>query len=102
MRNKSIKIRVTDDEHQALKTLCPVAELATWMRQRCLDPKDVEKVKVQKADPILLRQLAYLGNNLNQITKKVNTSSLSPLDQVLVLVPLVIISEALEKLRHDC
>ena len=102
MRIKSIKIRVTEDELLTLKTLCPKAELATWIRERCLAPSAIEKVKMMKADPDLLRQLAFLGNNLNQLTRKVNSSGLSPLDQIHILSPLVVISEALDKLKHDC
>lgn len=55
---------------------------------------------VSAADPALLRQLASIGNNLNQIAKAVNESNKSakPVEMVSLLVTLKSIERSLEKL----
>ena len=38
-RTKEIKIRLTEEEHQALLDRCTKSSLATWMREICLGEK---------------------------------------------------------------
>ena len=38
-RNKEIKVRLTEEEHQALLERMEGGELATWIRNTCLDEK---------------------------------------------------------------
>ena len=57
-RQKEIKIRLTDEEHQALLDRCTTASLASWMRETCLSEKRTKQSKVIEVDPKLLRQLA--------------------------------------------
>ena len=38
-RNKEIKVRLTEAEHQALLERMTGGELATWIRNTCLDEK---------------------------------------------------------------
>ena len=66
-RNKEIKIRLTEAEHQALLERMDGGELATWMRSVCLDEKPNKKRNFKVADPILLNALARIGGNLNQM-----------------------------------
>ena len=70
-RDKSIKIRLTTDEHQQLVKNKVGDELATWLRDLGLNQKHnrhhQSQKKVKTADPELLRQLARIGANLNQI-----------------------------------
>ena len=68
-RNKEIKIRLTEEEHQALLERMTGGELATWMRSVCLDEKPNKKRNYKVADPILLNALARIGGNLNQIAR---------------------------------
>lgn len=70
-RQKVIKIRVTENEHNELLKRKTGKELASWMRNICLE-QVVEKGQIIKADPDLVRQIAIMGNNLNQIARHVN------------------------------
>lgn len=72
-RTKEIKIRLTEQEHQILLDKKTGAELATWIRDTCLENKVSKKKPIRTADPELLRQLAKIGGNLNQIAKATNT-----------------------------
>lgn len=71
-RTKEIKIRLTEQEHQDLLQR-KKGELAVWIRTTCLEQDIPEPKKVKTADPELLRQLAKIGGNLNQIAKATNT-----------------------------
>ena len=71
-RQKEIKIRLTDEEHKNLLDRCNTASLASWMRETCLSEKRTKQSKVVEVDPQLLRQLAGIGNNLNQIARIIN------------------------------
>ena len=70
-RQKIIKIRVTENEHNELLKRKTGKELASWMRAICLE-QAVEDSQVIRADPDLVRQIAIMGNNLNQIARHVN------------------------------
>lgn len=102
-REKIIKIRVSDEEHETLKMHCTRPELAVWMRESCLNPGQsdlVEDLKgPSKVDPELLRQLASIGNNLNQIARKINTDAWGPADRVAILAGMTSIERELAALR---
>ena len=89
-RQKEIKIRLTDEEHQALLDRCTTASLASWMRESCLNEKRTKQSKVIEVDPKLLRQLAGIGNNLNQIARLVNHESKanSAIDRIAIITAL--------------
>lgn len=71
-RTKEIKIRLTEQEHQNLLNR-KKGELAVWIRNTCLEQEIQQPKTVKTADPELLRQLAKIGGNLNQIAKATNT-----------------------------
>jgi hypothetical protein len=104
-REKSIKIRVSEEEHSQLLERCPSHQLARWMREHCLhgaaETRGRKKVPVPTCDPAKLRQLAGIGNNVNQIARKLNTLELSRSEIVQVLAVLVSMEDHLEKLRDD-
>lgn len=102
-RQKEIKIRLTDEEHQALLDRCTKASLASWMRETCLSEKRTKQSKVIEVDPQLLRQLAGIGNNLNQIARIINQQSKtdSAIDRVAVIAALAGIERELQRLNHD-
>ncbi|WP_260677216.1 MobC family plasmid mobilization relaxosome protein [Salmonella enterica] len=50
--------------------------------------------------PALLRQLAGMGNNLNQIARQVNAGGGSGHDRVQIVAALMAIDAGLERLRH--
>ena len=100
---KEIKIRLTEEEHQALLNRCTKASLATWMRETCLGEKQTKQSKVIEVDPKLLRQLAGIGNNLNQIARLVNQHSKqdSVLDRIAIITALSSIERELQRLNDD-
>jgi hypothetical protein len=102
-RQKEIKIRLTDEEHQALLDRCTTASLASWMRETCLSEKRTKQSKVIEVDPKLLRQLAGIGNNLNQIARLVNHESKasSAIDRIAVITALSGIERELQRLHDD-
>ena len=53
-RQKEIKVRLTEAEHQALLERMTGGELATWIRQTCLEEKPNKKRNYKVADPQLL------------------------------------------------
>ena len=67
-REKSIKIRVTEQEHQQLNDRKTNNSLAVWLRNIGLGA-----TPIHRADPELVRQIGRLGSNLNQIAKHANT-----------------------------
>ena len=76
-REKVIKIRVSAEEFETLKFNSTKIQLAEWMRETCLNPGQGDLVRdlVQPdpVDPALLRALAGIGNNMNQIAKQLNS-----------------------------
>ena len=102
-RTKEIKIRLTEEEHQDLLNRCTKASLATWMRETCLGEKQTKQSKVIEVDPKLLRQLAGIGNNLNQIARLVNQHSKqdSVLDRIAIITALSSIERELQRLNDD-
>jgi len=90
---------VTEDEHRRLLERCDGKQLASWMRQTCLDEKPARAGKLPSISPVLLRQLAGMGNNLNQIARKVNTRG-TVQDRVQIIAALMAIDSGLERLRH--
>ena len=100
-RTKSIRIRLTQEEHEQLQRRKTKSRLAQWIRERCL-AVDVPIVdRSVPIDPALLRQLAGLGNNINQIARRVNSSDWTTLDQVKVLTHLVAIERETARLKIE-
>jgi len=97
-REKVIKIRVHNDELSELKAKCTKAELATWMREFCLSNGSKNITKSPSVDPQLLRQLAGIGNNLNQITRRINGSDKAALEKIQIIAALSKIEENLRAL----
>lgn len=102
-REKIIKIRVSPEELATLQMHCTRGELAAWMRDTCLNPGQTDLVEdlkgPSKVDPELLRQLAGIGNNLNQIARRVNTAEWGAADRVQVIAALAGIERELAGLR---
>lgn len=99
-RNKMLTMWVTADEHRRLLERCDGKQLAAWMRQTCLDTRPARSSRLPSIDPVLLRQLAGMGNNLNQIARKVNGGQWSGADRVQVVAMLMAIDAGLARLRH--
>ena len=85
-RTKEIKIRLTETEHQSLLERCDRTHLAEWLRQLGLGEHTSRKRRIPDVAPELLRQVSGIGNNLNQIARRLNQSdSLTPSDRVSLL-----------------
>ncbi|TRF74099.1 plasmid mobilization relaxosome protein MobC, partial [Salmonella enterica subsp. enterica serovar Hadar] len=65
-----LTIRVTDDEHARLLERCEGKQLAVWMRRVCLGEPGARSGELPALAPPLLRQLAALGDNLNQTARE--------------------------------
>ena len=99
-RQKEIKVRLTEAEHQALLERMTGGELATWIRQTCLEEKPNKKRNYKVADPQLLAGLGRIGGNLNQIARQVNTIQ-SDIEKIRAFSELAIIREQLQKVLAD-
>ena len=79
LREHTFKIRASVDEKLAIESRKPVGfALAEWWRQLALGQDVKEKRKRRsppKVDPELLRQLARMGGNLNQIARALNVAN---------------------------
>jgi hypothetical protein len=102
-REKIIKVRVSAEEFETLKMLKTKPQLAEWMRDACLNYGQgdllVQAKGPEPVDPELLRQLASVGNNMNQVARKINTNEWGPSDKIEVLAQLKAIERQLEELR---
>ena len=81
-RTKIIKIRVNDSEYFELVQRRLKPRLAEWMREHCLGTKVPRAKTVPKIDPALLRQLAAIGNNVNQIARVLNSKDWKPVERI--------------------
>ena len=103
-RTRSVKIRLTDDELAILKMHSTRSELARWMREFCLSGGQQDLAATvgggEKSDPELLRQLAAMGNNLNQVARALNNGTWGALDKVAVLTALNRIEQHLKMIRY--
>lgn len=102
-REKVIKIRVSPEELETLKFNSTKVQLAEWMRETCLNPGQVDLVRdlvqPEPVDPALLRALAGIGNNMNQIARRINTGEWDSLDVVKIVAALGAIERELSELR---
>lgn len=91
-RSLWIKIRVTAEEKTALrhKAASQAQTLTDFIRQRCLHYR-LRQTPLEKQ---MIRQLAALGSNLNQIARWVNTYK-SQTDALQILACLMDIEQAL-------
>lgn len=102
-REKTIKIRVSAEEFETLKFNSTKVQLAEWMRETCLNPGQGDLVREstgpEPVDPALLRGLAGIGNNLNQIARRVNSGEWGPLDTVRIVAALAAIEREVSEVR---
>lgn len=105
-RTKEIKIRMTETEHQRLLERCDRLHLAEWLRLLGLGEQTSRKRPVPEVAPELLRQVSGMGNNLNQIARRLNQSdSLTPSERVSLLSILNSLDRQLGELleqHRDC
>ena len=93
IRDRNIQIRLTDTEFNEIKIRAGELGTSTFLRQLALgqkieQPKSKVKKIVYAADPELVRHVAWIGNNLNQIAKHLNVGNKLDNDVLLALVNL--------------
>jgi len=98
-RTKSVKIRLYESELLELNQLKIGNELATWMRETCLGKKSKRRNAPIDIDPLLLRQLSAIGNNVNQLARLANANGMSAIDSVEIVSVLHDIKAELEAIR---
>ncbi|MDW3810860.1 plasmid mobilization relaxosome protein MobC [Klebsiella pneumoniae] len=99
---RKIKIRLTETEHQRLLDRCDRTHLAEWLRQLGLGEHTSRKRRVPEVAPELLRQVSGIGNNLNQIARRLNqTDSLTPSERASLLVVLTSLDRQLGDLLEQ-
>ena len=99
-RQKEIKVRLTEAEHQALLERMTGGELATWVRNTCLEEKPNKKRNYKVADPQLLSALGRIGGNLNQFARQINTVE-SDIEKIRAFAELASIREQLQRILTD-
>lgn len=106
VKDKKIQIRMTADEKAQIMERSQDADISTFLRELGLghDPKIPDqkpKVVIHAVDPELVRHVARIGNNINQIAKNLNLTKEVDLS---VFVEIQTIKQALEneleRVRH--
>lgn len=99
IRNRMIRIRVTDEEYEAIKKNAPDGNMSEWLRDLALDSPTRKKRKTKPVNPELLYELNKIGVNLNQIAKAINSKP-DLLDQIDLHLILISIDTSLKKIRE--
>ena len=86
-RSHLMKIRVTEDELNALKNAKgPKGTLARYAREKLLnDQVYIEKQQAIKEYTSLVFQLQKIGNNINQIAYQLNKNDLTKVEVIVAL-----------------
>lgn len=107
LKDKKVQIRMTADEKVQILERAKGADISTFLRELGLGhepkiPDQKPRVIVHSADPDLIRYVAKIGNNINQIAKNLNLTK--ELDQQAFTEIQTIrleLQNELERLRHD-
>ena len=80
IRDRYIQIRLTEAEFNDIKARAGELGTSTFLRRLALSqkieqPKKKAKKIIHVADPELVRHVAWIGNNINQIAKRLNLGS---------------------------
>lgn len=86
-RESIIKVRATTDEYAKLKKLAGDLPLAVWLRETGLTGVAVQSRAARKppapsVSPALLRELTAQGQNLNQISRQLNSVDIAAVDKI--------------------
>jgi hypothetical protein len=112
IRNHIIKIRVNPDELAAIRARAGDSATAEWLRNLALDsPATAQRpsrhrasvhVKASPEAAALTREIARIGNNLNQLGRAVNYScrDQAPINLLMVSAQLVAIWKELENVQQ--
>ncbi|KMV30373.1 hypothetical protein AB733_11910 [Photobacterium swingsii] len=101
-RTEYIQLRVTKEEKQQIFANAN-GNTSMWLRAVALSPNTCHakaRYKIFKQDPALIRHVALIGNNINQIARHINSvkKSGSLVDLVAVQAQLVLMNSQLSTL----
>jgi len=107
-KSKTVGIHLNDEEYANIKSRADIAaarSLGGYIKAVVFD-KDIPEQRtirhIQVADPELIRHLAWIGNNINQITRIVNQSkNISNAESASLFGILAVIAEEMEALKVD-
>ncbi|NMS01725.1 hypothetical protein HKB36_01585 [Vibrio parahaemolyticus] len=71
-REKTIKVRVTNSEFDAIEKRRGNYSMSNFMRNSALNIEMKEQPDIKLADPALIKNIASVGNLLNQIARVAN------------------------------
>ena len=105
VRQHRVEVRLSDEELLQLKN-ANSSSIAKLLRESALNAVSNETVQKQyfsKLDRDFLLELSRIGNNLNQISRAINTDLASdrPIDAARLLHLLIGIDQAIGELRND-
>ena len=93
-------LRLSDSEYQKISENCPMP-VARFIRETALGNSIVRRITPPKVDPKLVRQIAFIGNNLNQLTKLSHQkNNNNELDNLTLLSELALIRQSLDDLKN--
>lgn len=113
IRSHIIKIRVNFDEKTFIKNRAGPLATAEWLRRVALDfPVDVAKrpvrhfARIENINPertLLVREIGRIGNNLNQISRVLNSQRYSgaSVDLIMLSTQLNFIWEELRNVQQN-
>jgi len=106
-KSKTVGIHLNDDEYAEIKARADTAaarSLGAYIKAIVFHAPVPEKKTIRHtkvADPALVCQLSWIGNNVNQIARIVNQSSqISEAEAASIFAVLAVIAEELEALNE--
>lgn len=94
-------LRLSESEYQKISENCPMP-VARFIRETALGNLIVRRITPPRVDPKLIRQIAFIGNNLNQLTKLSHQKNNdNELDNLALLSELALIRHALDELKNE-
>ena len=105
VREHRVEVRLSDDELAQLKN-ANAPSIARLLRESALSAVNKQEIQVPqftKLDRDFLLELSRIGNNINQISRAINTdiASSRPLDAARLLHLLIGIDQVIKELRDD-
>lgn len=107
LKDKKVQIRMSAEEKALILERAQGADISTFLRELGLGhdpkvPKQKPRVIVHSADPELIRYIARIGNNINQIAKNLNlTKALDQQAFTEIQTIRINLDFELERLRND-